>query len=140
MYAIKHLSRVGNTIAWLLLAWFPGLALGNSSFDTDRQHVYELMRLETEQLLQPKPTSQSKALKTEPTDQLRLKAMYGVGKRVLAEVQWNGRDYIYLKGQTWPLGNTSSNTLRLLSMAGRCITLAHQDQTHQLCVASPGGE
>lgn len=134
----QNWAAVINTFS--LLLFLPSLVIGSSSFETDRQQVHELMRLETEQLLQRSSVANSKTSESPQTNLLRLKAIYGVGKRVLAEVHWNGQDYLYLKGQTWPLGNGSSAPLRLIEMTGRCITLAQKDQTHQLCVASPGGE
>lgn len=134
----QHWAAAINTFGLLMM--LPSLVLGSSSFETDQQQVHELMRLETEQLLQRSSGVSPKASESLQTNSLRLKAIYGVGKRVLAEVDWNGRDYLYLKGQTWPLGHSSASALRLIEMAGRCITLAQHEQTHRLCVASPGGE
>ena len=111
----------------------------NSNFDLDQMQVLELMRQETEKLLRPvakTPLVAAPAL----VDTLYLKAVYGVGKRLLAEVHWNGQDYLYLKGQAWPLGHTQQQALRLVQMSGRCITVAQQEKHHQLCVNTPGAE
>ncbi len=103
----------------------------------DQKRVLELMRQETEKLM---PSGvDSVGVTTRGTDSLYLKAMYGVGKRLLAEVHWNGQDYVYLNGHTWPLGQ-AQKSLRLIRMAGRCITLGLQETQHQLCVRTPGGE
>lgn len=74
-------------------------------------------------------------------DSLTLNAMYGVGQNVLAEVNFNGRTYLYLRGQVWPIGDETGQTqLRLLSMSKRCVLLAHKEQQHHLCVMPTGAQ
>lgn len=111
----------------------------NSEQTLDQLRVVELMRQETEKLLQPQPSKSSGPSAQTPDEMPHLRAIYGVGQRLLAEVHWQGQDYLYLKGQAWPLGHTK-NQLRLVKLAGRCITLAHQEQTHHVCIKNPGGQ
>lgn len=123
-------------LAFALLLICVGQARANIELDPiDKQTVKQLMRLESERLLQSatvEKTSQSKEV-TEVAP--HLVAMYGVGKRVVAEVLFNGRSYVYLRGQTWPVGDqVGKNQLRLLSMTSRCVHLAYQQQEHELCV------
>lgn len=69
-----------------------------------------------------------------------LKAMYGVGKHVLAEVEHNGKSYVYVRGQVWPIGDQKGlSQLRLLSMSTRCVELAYKEQTLSACVVPQGG-
>ncbi len=124
---------------WLALGGMPLRAESHSHFDADQMQVLELMRQETEKLLRPVAKAPP-AVAPPVVDTLYLKAVYGVGKRLLAEVHWNGQDYLYLKGQTWPLGHAQQKNLRLVKMAGRCITLAQQETQHHLCVNTPGAE
>lgn len=131
----------------LSLRWALVLVLGcwgtaqstNSEQTLDQLRVVELMRQETEKLLQPHPSKSPGPSAQTPDETPHLRAIYGVGQRLLAEVHWQGQDYLYLKGQAWPLGHTQ-NQLRLVKLAGRCITLAHQEQTHHVCIKNPGGQ
>ena len=139
MYAIKPFT-VLLVICLLALPLAPLHAEIRSDFQLDQTQVLDLMRQETEKLLGPPVAHSPSTEKTIQAESLYLKALYGVGKRVLAEVHWNGHEYLYLKGQAWPLGNTKQKALRLIEMAGRCITLAQGEQTHHLCVNVLGAE
>lgn len=111
-----------------------------------KQRVVELMEQESQRLSLSPAT---RALIVDPTPaptlkpnlNLNLHAMYGVGSRVLAEVNVNGNTYLYLKGQTWPVGDDSgASQLRLLSMSSRCVLLAHKEAKHNLCLLPLGGQ
>lgn len=109
--------------------------------------VKELMLSESEHLVTPRPMV--KGEKTSPTQHvstqkeaptLTLKAMYGVGKRIAAEVDFDGKSYVYLRGQTWPVGDeVGRSQLRLLAMTSRCIEVARQEEVFTACVVPRGG-
>lgn len=66
-----------------------------------------------------------------------LKAIYGVGQRLLAEVQWQGRTYVYLKGHALPVGRKAEkNIYALRSIAARCVILRRDDAEIELCLDS----
>lgn len=139
MFVIK-LSFLSFVVFMVVLGARPLHAETRSDFQLDQTQVLDLMRQETEKLLGPPVVHNSSTKSAIKTESLYLKALYGVGKRVLAEVHWNGHEYLYLKGQAWPLGHTKQKTLRLVKMADRCITLAQEEQSHHLCVNVSGAE
>lgn len=70
-----------------------------------------------------------------------LKAMYGVGQHILAEVEYNGKSYLYIRGQVWPIGDPGgASQLRLVAMTTRCVELAYKEQLLNACVVPQGGQ
>lgn len=134
----------------LFLGFKPVFALqddGPSVWVEQSYLVRDLMRLEAEKLAAPssvrKMTSQASSPSTnsDVPPQLFLKAMYGVGQRILAEVDFNGKTYLYLKGQTWPVGGElEPDQLRLVAMTAQCIELAYKEQSMKACVTPKGGQ
>lgn len=107
--------------------------------------VRDLIQQENQRLAQGitgVPTQAGAVLEREIKPQEpELIAMYGVGKKVLAEVSFKGQPYLYIRGQTWPLGDVNgSSQLRLLSMSSRCTHLAFQKTEFNLCVTPQGGQ
>lgn len=133
----------------LFLGFKPVFALqddGPSVWAEQSHLVRDLMRLEAEKLVAPSPvqkeTSQlSSHINSDGPPQLYLRAMYGVGQRILAEVDFNGKTYLYLKGQTWPVGGElEPDQLRLVAMTAQCIELAYKEQSMKACVTPKGGQ
>ncbi|WP_298050238.1 hypothetical protein [uncultured Paenalcaligenes sp.] len=152
MYDIKfsHLWICHYVVACALFFWC-GFAFAvpedASSVWAEQSHlVRDLMRLEAEKLVAPSPvqkeTSQlSSHINSDGPPQLYLRAMYGVGQRILAEVDFNGKTYLYLKGQTWPVGGElEPDQLRLVAMTAQCIELAYKEQSMKACVTPKGGQ
>lgn len=70
-----------------------------------------------------------------------LKGIYGVGKRLLAEVQWQGHTYVYLNGRALPLGRVADpNGYLLQGIQSRCVQLARGDSRLTLCLDQDGAE
>jgi hypothetical protein len=64
-----------------------------------------------------------------------LTAIYGTGSKLVAEVQAGTRTLTYINGKSWPVGVTSGKTAyRLISMKGRCLTLARKEQSERVCM------
>ena len=114
------------------------------SGQAEAQLVLDLIRAENEQL-QPSVTQEKRnntvLLKKEYEDpELILHAMYGVGKRVIAEVSFEGQLYLYLRGQHWPIGDQQGRSgLRLVSMSTNCVQLALQEEVFDACLLPQGG-
>lgn len=112
-----------------------------------QQLVRDLIELENQRLTQPLAArrSQNQSSAVSPMAysgvDLVLKAMYGVDKRILAEVSFRGKPYLYLRGQAWPIGDSQGQSqLRLLSMSSGCIRLAHKEEQFSACVLTHGGQ
>lgn len=110
--------------------------------------VRELMRMEAERALQlarsrsapgaraDAPAPSVAATAVEP---LRLVGIYGVGKRLFAEVRGPGRAYMFLSGHHLPLGHSASNDVyRLKEVSGACVRLERDSREIVLCLSRPG--
>lgn len=72
-------------------------------------------------------------------DDLQLLGIYGVGKRLYAEVRSGARVFRFLKGQPEPLGyRDDGNFLRLHDLSGVCVRLLSRGEPTQLCLSSRG--
>lgn len=114
-----------------------------AEWEAEKTLVLDLMQQEGQRLalLASNPIKETRplVLSNDVLDKLVLNAMYGVGQNVLAEVNFNGSTYLYLRGQVWPIGDEAGKSqLRLLSMSSRCVRLAHKEQQHNLCVIPTG--
>lgn len=137
----------------LILLTLPGLSMAAPSksvpdgMDIDiagAMAVRELMRLDTELALSAsrsrltgtdKRTETALALSDQPGSQLKLVAIYGVGKRLLAEVLVGSQPYVYLRGQPLPIGaKPGSRVYKLAGISGSCVQLERQDEAHTLCL------
>ncbi|MBP6020187.1 MAG: hypothetical protein KA735_11905 [Burkholderiaceae bacterium] len=106
--------------------------------------VRELMRLDTELALSAsrgrltgvdKRSETALALSDQPGGQLRLVAIYGVGKRLLAEVLVGSQPYVYMRGHPLPIGaKAGSHVYKLGGISGSCVQLERQDEAHTLCL------
>src|SRR5690606_33351740 len=66
---------------------------------------------------------------------LKLVAIYGVGKKLLAEVMVGGQAHVYMRGQALAVGAKASPSAYLLrGISGSCVQLERQDTSHTLCL------
>ncbi len=116
--------------------------------------VRELMRLEGEQALAaarqrrgqgaigensaPMGTAVISGV-SEGGDALQLIGIYGVGKRLFAEVRSGSQAWVFMKGQSLPVGHTAgAATYQLREVAGACVRLEHQGVETVLCLPRGG--
>jgi hypothetical protein len=111
----------------------------------DQMSVRELMRLDTALALQQ---SRTKLQKGDSSSQaarrggaiahsgaLELVAIYGVGKKLLAEVVIGTQPHVYMRGKALPVGASASASAYLLrGISGSCVHLERQDEAHTLCL------
>lgn len=73
---------------------------------------------------------------------LRLVGIYGVGKRLFAEVRSAARAYVFLSGHSLPVGyrSAANDAYRLKMLAGACVTLERQGEETVLCLPSAGSQ
>ncbi|HLU78193.1 MAG TPA: hypothetical protein VKZ52_01340 [Burkholderiaceae bacterium] len=134
-----------------LLTVLPDRALGGAQADEshDSFTVRELMRLESEAALQalrrgrtpgaPGPRGPLAPAPQAGEEALRLVGIYGVGKRLFAEVRAGSQGWVFLRGQPLPLGHTASSTaLRLRELSGACVRLVRQEEDIHLCLPRGG--
>lgn len=106
--------------------------------------VRELMRLDTALALSQsksklqglgKPSAQDRHSSLAAKGGLKLVAVYGVGKKLLAEVAVGPHPYVYMNGRALPVGvKTSATAYRLRSITGSCVHLERNDESHTLCL------
>ncbi|HLT98596.1 MAG TPA: hypothetical protein VKZ70_02515 [Burkholderiaceae bacterium] len=76
-----------------------------------------------------------------PSDEgrLRLAGIYGVGKRLFAEVRSGAQAWIFLKGQPLPIGHSSQSAeYHLKELSGTCVRLERQGEETILCLPAVG--
>lgn len=141
--------RLEFALAAVLLWLAPCLAHGQVLAQDDsaslQMSVRELMRLDTDLALK----QQRKRLhKESPGDQadparaglassgaLKLVAIYGVGRKLLAEVMVGARSHVYLRGQALAVGAKAGPSEYLLrGISGSCVHLERQQEAHTLCL------
>lgn len=70
---------------------------------------------------------------------LQLVGIYGVGKRLFAEVRAGSQGWLFLRGHSAPVGRTALDApYRLKEISGSCIRLEHQAQETRLCLSQAG--
>jgi len=66
---------------------------------------------------------------------LKLVAIYGVGKKLLAEVVIGQRKHVYMRGRSWAVGvKGGASDYRLLGISGSCVQLERDGEGHTLCL------
>lgn len=133
--------------AWILTSSAQASGPDADDLAADQMTVRELMRLDADQALaqtrarlaaQKNPRSPvqgivSKAVHGSAAP--RLVAIYGVGKKLLAEVLVGSQPYVYMRGQALPVGAKPGAALLMLrGITGSCVQLERQDETHTLCL------
>lgn len=112
------------------------------------------MRLDAEQALEAARTARRQhdatpvsasdsgaAAADNDADALRLVGIYGVGKRLFAEVRSGPRALLFLKGHSRPVGQVAgASPYRLKEMAGACVRLERHGDESVLCLPRTGGQ
>ncbi|HUH86637.1 MAG TPA: hypothetical protein VL003_01120 [Pusillimonas sp.] len=114
----------------------------------DQVSVRELMRLETEQALRRLRTGErapasgnglhGSAQIAAVGAAARLVAIYGVGSKLMAEVQVDGRRLLFIRGRPEAVGPGRTHAMRLLGITERCIEVSVNEQREFLCAPMPG--
>lgn len=111
----------------------------------DQLSVRELMRLDTALALsqakdglhsrhKTMPSADSQGLSAQ-SGGLRLVAIYGVGKKLLAEVHIGSKPHVYMRGKALPVGiSADPSAFHLRGITGSCIQLERKDEAHTLCL------
>ncbi|GAB2910562.1 hypothetical protein LSG25_04280 [Paralcaligenes sp. KSB-10] len=129
----------------LLALLGPAGAQGIDELTSEQMSVRELMRLDTELALsqakgrlrgQGKPMSASESSAAlAHGGGLKLVAIYGVGKKLLAEVLVGSQPHIYMRGQALPVGvKAGTAAFMLRGITGSCVQLERQEESHTLCL------
>lgn len=111
----------------------------------EQMSVRELMRLDTALALNQSREKLRTRYKSGTTvddigavaqsGSVNLLAIYGVGKKLLAEVRVGAQSYVYMHGRLLPVGIKASSTALLLrGMTATCIQLERDEQSHTLCL------
>lgn len=120
----------------------------------DQVSVRELMRLETQQALQRLRDStaggsrQGRGLVVSGTADIatvtastaRLVAIYGVGKKLMAEVRVDGRTLLFMRGRPKAIGPGGNHAMRLLSIGDSCVEVSLSGRQKSLCAPMSGDQ
>ena len=123
-----------------------GVALANDVDDlaADQISVRELMRLETAEALKrlraqnnpsgSTPTAYRLDSQTngKPTE-AALVAIYGVGRKLMAQVLVDGQTLLFMRGRPEAVGPGKAHAMRLVDITERCVEIALGDQRESLC-------
>ncbi|MDS1141891.1 hypothetical protein RE432_15725 [Pusillimonas sp. SM2304] len=107
--------------------------------------VRELMRLDTDLALaqarnrlrqqRGRPDQPEAGAMPARHGNLKLVALYGVGKKLLAEVAIGGQAHVYMRGQPLAVGaKAGPSTYLLRGMSGSCVHLERGGEAHTLCL------
>ena len=128
----------------LLLCWPPAAAVAAPSAgadQADQMSVRELMRLDTALALRQLRGGLQGAGKPDNmppvshSGKLKLLALYGVGKRLVAEVMVGGERHVYLRDRALPVGvKPHPSTYLLRGISGSCVQLEREGEAHTLCL------
>jgi hypothetical protein len=114
--------------------------------------VQELLRLDTQSALKRaiarlgvspagvpdrnRATSKDPSLAhVRPADRMRLKAIYGVGKRLAADVEINGELYRYRRPGALRGGAAARNSYLLVSIDGSCVQMKKAGAARTVCLS-----
>lgn len=110
----------------------------------DQMLVRELMRLDTELALQQSRerlkalsdrTDTLEALAQASDGKLKLAAIYGVGKKLMAQVVIDGKPHVYLRGKAEPVGQKPEDAVyKLRDISGSCVHLEYDEHEQTLCL------
>ncbi|WP_397475435.1 hypothetical protein [Pusillimonas sp.] len=115
----------------------------------DQLSVRELMRLETEQALK-RLRAQSDVSGATITGQrfdpssssgpsaASLVAIYGVGRKLMAQVMVDGQTLLFMRGRPQAVGPGKTHRMRLVDITERCVEIALGEQRESLCAPAQG--
>lgn len=142
-------KRLFKLLALLLVLSVPTVvhptAMRADDLAAEQMSVRELMRLDTERALKTAKHSLrneggahadvESGARYAASGALKLIAIYGVGKKLLAEVTVGMQPYVYMRGQSLPVGvKASPSAYMLRGISGSCIQLERKDEAHTLCL------
>jgi hypothetical protein len=133
--------RPEHVLAVALALLLPNSFAAGQDFASAQMSVRELMHMDAELARQ----QASKRLRAaDPQHDVsrssgsaapRLAAIYGVGKKLLAEVVIGSRSHVYLRGQALPVGGQAGpGTYMLRGISGSCVHLERAGDSHTLCL------
>lgn len=143
------------TLALLMVPWSAGATLESIEEQTFIT-VRELMRLEGEMALEAarrrrgqtgpvsglQPATRAPAAASvlqSSAESLRLVGIYGVGKRLFAEVRSGSRAWLFQNGRSLPVGSVAGEEVyRLKEVAGACVRLEQKGDETVLCLSRGG--
>lgn len=145
---VAHLLR-GITISFAasLALPLPAGARPAPTLTAEQLTVRELMQLESELALEAARRRRDGKAVSDAAGKLvaasvtrseapRLVGIYGVGKRLFAEVRSGGRGYVFMRGHNLPLGHSARDDLyRLKALDGACARLERQGEETVLCLS-----
>lgn len=115
-------------------------ATQSNEFDAQAMQVRELLLLEQQQLrreISPTLNADELPIRGEAMgnveEEPQLIAIYGVGKRLMAEFRRNGLTTVYLHGKEFPIGHVGrADMYRLTGINEQCVSLKkHQYEVTQ---------
>lgn len=112
----------------------------------DQMSVRELMRIETDlalgrarkslRNLDKKSQGAEEESPVSRSGSLKLVGIYGVGKKLLAEVEIGAQAYVYMRGHALPVGmKASASSYKLRGISGSCVQLERKEEAHTLCLS-----
>ncbi len=130
---------------WLTPCMAHGLAAAENDSASLQMSVRELMRLDAELALKhlknrmrkehPGTEAIEAGAELANSAALRLVAIYGVGRNLLAEVMIGPRPHIYLRGKALAVGAKAGPSEYLLrGISGSCVHLERRQEAHTLCL------
>ena len=143
LWSLKVAAVFVSSACFIGSAWPQGYHADDLA--QDQISVRELMRLDTALALsQAKDKLHSRHKATPAADsqglqahsgRLRLVAIYGVGKKLLAEVHIGSKPHVYMRGKALPVGVAADPTsFQLRGITGSCVRLERKDESHTLCL------
>ena len=149
--AFPHPLKKGRCLSILVLTMLCFSPAGRASevdeLASDQISVRELMRLETALALKRHRTDAGSRPSgaTEPRHEAlgelastKLLAIYGVGRKLMAEVQVGGQTLLFVRGRPEAVGPGRKHAMRLVDISGRCVELTMQGRRQSLCASLPG--
>lgn len=138
-------ARLGvYTVLWVISAGSviqPVSATAKSELDDQAMQVRELLRLEQQQLRMHLEAGQGLIVPNELSavepivNKPKLAAIYGVGKRLLAEFHSEDLTYLYIHNQEFPIGYVSgADVYRLVGITDQCVTLKRRHDELTQCL------
>ena len=147
---MKHAIFPNSVLALVLIAGVVAAAQAqtpdpaNEDAAGEQMSVRELMRLDTALAVSQAHSALRGQRRSGPSDSqtalaqsgaLKLVAIYGVGKKLLAEVMVGTQPHIYIRGKPFPVGQDGVESAYLLrGITGSCIQLERKQESHTLCL------
>lgn len=133
---------IAGLVAAAVHAQSPDLASEDAA--SEQMSVRELMRLDTAVAVSQAQSALRGQRRTGSADSqtalaqsgaLKLVAIYGVGKKLLAEVMVGTQPHIYMRGKPFPVGQDGVESAYLLrGITGSCVQLERKQESHTLCL------